>query len=186
MVLMICGGLLPLLMCNGNDVVRSDGSWVIMPLNPTWKSEVMDLWSTLRTDSYVLLMFPMFFCSNWFYTYQFNGINEAHFDIRTRALNNLLYWTAQIAGAMIFGYSVDTHRFRRTVKAKVTWVMLFCLTMGVWGGGFAWQLSVPDRNGLQSAPLPVMDWNTRGYWQSMLLYMAYGFFDAVWQSSVYW
>lgn len=183
---MASGGFLALLMCNGDDVVRSDGSWVLMPKNPTWKTEVLALWDTLRTDTYVLLLFPMFFCSNFFYTYQFNGINQAHFNTRTRALNNLLYWTAQIAGAVAYGYSVDNKRFRRTIKAKVSWVMLFCLTMAVWGGGLAWQLSVPDRGNLDSEPIPVMDWTDQGYWKGMILYMAYGFFDAVWQSCVYW
>lgn len=183
---MALGGLLSVAMCNGNDVLRSDGSWVNMPENPTWATEVLALWETFRKDTYVILLFPMFFVSNFFYAYQFNGVNQAHFNTRTRALNNLLYWTAQIIGAIAFGYSVDNSRFRRSVKAKVCWLMLFCLTMAVWGGGLAWELSVPDRSSTDSTPLPALDWNSPDYGKGIVQYLSYGFFDAVWQACVYW
>lgn len=58
--------------------------------NPTWKTELLGLWETIRTDSYVVFLFPMFFASNWFYTYQFNDFNGAKFNVRTRSLNNTL------------------------------------------------------------------------------------------------
>lgn len=183
---MASGCLLALLMCNGDEVVRSDGSWVVMPPNPTWETEVWALWQTLKLDTYVILLFPMFICSNWFYTYQFNGFNQAHFNIRTRALNNTLYWVSQIIGAMVFGYSVDNNRYRRSVKAKACWVMLLTLTTAIWGAGLAWQRSVPDRRDGDSVLLPAMDWKDKSYWMGMLLYIAYGFFDAVWQACVYW
>jgi hypothetical protein len=180
------GGLTSLCVLNAKDVVRADGTRVHLAQFPTWKSEIVGLFWTLYTDSYVILLVPMFFASNLFYTYQFNGVNQAHYNIRTRALNNLLYWIAQIIGALVYGYSVDTAPFSRTVKAKISWVLLVVLTIAIWGGGYAWQKSVPDRVNEESPPLPAMDWATPGYGGPMFLYMAYGFYDAVWQSSVYW
>lgn len=32
------------------------------------RSEIMGLWTTLKSDSYILLLFPFFWASNWFYT----------------------------------------------------------------------------------------------------------------------
>ena len=183
---MVLGGLATLLMCDGNDVLRTDGTWVVMPLSPTWQTEMWAIGHTLKTNTYVILLFPMFACSNYFYTYQFNGFNEAHFNLRTRAVNNILYWTAQILGACWFGYTIDTDKLRRSVKAKASWLMLLFLTMAVWGCGYFWQRSVPDRKDANSLPFPVMDYKSRGYWKGIVLYMAYGFFDAVWQASVYW
>ena len=183
---MSTGGFFAYLSCNSNEVVRSDGTWVDMPKEPTWKTEIIWLWYTFLTYPFVVLLFPMFFASNFFYTYQFNGINQAHFNTRTRALNNLLYWLCQIGGAFAFGYAIDSTHFRRSVKAKLAWIVLLVLTMAVWGGGLAWQLRVPDRQNNQSPHLPTMDWKSPGYRQAMVLYMAYGFYDAVWQSCVYW
>lgn len=95
------GGALAWSLVNADDVVRKDGSKVVLMKHPTWKSEIVGLFETLRDDPWVILLFPMFFASNWFYTYQFNDVNLAHFNTRTRALNNVLYWTAQIFGALI-------------------------------------------------------------------------------------
>ena len=49
--LMALGGFLALLMCDGDDIVRSDGSWVLMCKNPSWKRELRALLKTLRTDT---------------------------------------------------------------------------------------------------------------------------------------
>jgi hypothetical protein len=94
--------------------------------HPTWKTELLGLWETLRSDPYIILLFPMFFASNWFYTYQFNDVNLAQFNTRTRALNNTLYWIAQMFGAGIFGFALDFPNIRRTTRAKAAWVAMFC------------------------------------------------------------
>ena len=48
---------------NSKDVIRPDSSRVILIKNPTWKSELLGLYTTLRIEPYVLLLFPMFFTS---------------------------------------------------------------------------------------------------------------------------
>lgn len=152
----------------------------------------------------------MFLASNWFYTYQFNDFNSAKFNIRTRSLNSILYWTSQIAGAYIFGYGLDVKSVRRSMRAKVVWGVLFVITMVIWGGGYAWQKGYTRA---ETAPktAPKMDWTSRGYVGPMFLYMFYGFYDgkppssapppsprklphfpltnttlAAWQTCVYW
>lgn len=81
----------------------------------------------------------MFFASNWFYTYHFQDVNLARFNIRTRALNSILYYSMQIVAAYIFGFTLDSTRVRRSLRAKISLVVLFVLTMVIWGGGYDYQ-----------------------------------------------
>ncbi len=70
-VLMGAGFILAMFLCNPHFVRRDDGSRIILMKNPTWKSEIKGMLQVLRTDWYIILLFPMFFSSNWFYTYHF-------------------------------------------------------------------------------------------------------------------
>ena len=56
-------------MANPKAMIRSDGTRVIPPRHPSWKTEFYGLWITLITDPWIVLLFPMFFASNWFYTW---------------------------------------------------------------------------------------------------------------------
>jgi MFS family permease len=180
-VLTALGAILAFFLCDAKSVVRNDGSRVIVMKNPTWKSEFIGMWETLKDEPYVILLFPMFFSSNWFYTYHFNGVNLAQFNTRTRSLNSVLYWLAQIWGAMIFGYCLDLTRFRRTVRAKALWIVLFVLTFAIWGGGYAFQAkytraeveagdATPDDT---SDDYQKLDWTDSGYIGPMFLYIFY-------------
>ena len=148
---------------------------------PTWKTEILGLWETLRNDPYVILLFPMFFASNWFYTYQFNDVNLARFTVRTRALNSTLYWLAQMFGAYIFGCALDFTSIKRTTRAKAAWFVMFVLTFAIWGGGYVFQQKYT-----RDDAAPTYDWRTNGYSGPMFLYIFYGFYDAAWQTCVYW
>lgn len=130
----------------------------------------------LWTDFWIVCVFPMFLASNWFYTYQFNDFNSAKFNIRTRSLNNILYWTSQIAGAYIFGYGLDIKNIRRSMRAKVVWGVLFVIIMTIWGDGYAWQKEY-TRAETASKTAPKMDWTSSGYVGPIFLYMFYGFSD---------
>jgi len=177
---------------DARTVVRADGSKVILMKSPTWKSEIYGLYEVFITDPYILLLFPMFFASNWFYTYQFNAFNGARFNTRTAALNNVLYYIMQIVGAFIFGYALDIEGVRRSTRAKAVWVALFTLTFAIWGGGYAFQnytraeVSHTDAAGNADPLVPILDWKSHGYVGVMFLYMFYGMFDAAWQTTVYW
>ena len=194
LILTLCGAFLALCLVNGNKVIRRDHSKVILMENPTWKTELFGLWETIQTDPYIALLFPMFFVSNWFYTYQFNDVNLAQFTTRARALNSVLYWCAQIFGAGIFGVLLDLNRFRRTTRAKAAWVALFVLTMVVWGGGYHFQKGYTRADVSKGADTPndpsddyaKMDWTSEGYAGPMILFVVYGMYDAIWQVTVYW
>ncbi|KAF2429160.1 MFS general substrate transporter [Tothia fuscella] len=189
LILTILGALLAWALVDAKNVIRDDGSHVILMKNPTWKTEIWGLYEVFRSDPYILFLFPMFFASNWFYAYQFNGVNGAKFNTRTAALNNTVYYIMQIVGAYIFGYALDIPTIRRTVRAKAVWVALFALTFAIWGGGYKFQKGYTREDTNHKNPNPdtvIYDWTTPGYGGPLVLYMFYGFYDAAWQTAVYW
>ncbi|KAF3388435.1 hypothetical protein F1880_003719 [Penicillium rolfsii] len=189
-VLMFFGACLALFICDADKIVREDGSRVILMKSPSWWTEIYGLWETVKAEPYIILLFPMFWSSNWFYTYQQNGINGAYFDTRTKALNGFLYWFAQIVAAVIIGPLLDFEGVRRSVRAKIAFAVLFVLTMVIWGGGYAWQKHYTredvGKDAIAAGTFTPWDWTTKGYVGPMFLYFFYGMYDAVWQGVVYW
>jgi len=189
-VLMLLGAILALGLCNAGNVIRKDGSKVILMKNPSWKTEIVGLFETIIQNPWVVLLFPMFFSSNIFYTYHLNNMNGAHFTTRTRALNNTLYWSSQIIGATIFGYALDINKVSRTVRAKASLVSLVVLTFVIWGGGWAWQKEQAPREVVmadEGTSYVRIDWlDGSKYLGPMFLLMFYAFYDAAWQTCIYW
>lgn len=181
LVLMAVGFVLAWALSDSKYIKRKDGTRVIVMKNPTYKSELIGLWETIRSDSYIILLFPMFLASNWFYSYHFNSVNGGYFNIRTRSLNSLLYWLMQMVGAFVFGSLQDMKFLKRTTRAKVLFGILFAVTMGIWGGGYAFQKQFTRATADGS-----VDWTDSGYVGPMFLYMFYGFYDAAFQTSTYW
>ncbi|KAL4913174.1 major facilitator superfamily domain-containing protein [Aspergillus aurantiobrunneus] len=181
MVLMVVGFILAWGLADSKYIVRQDGTRVITMKNPTWKSELIGLYETLLSDWYIITFFPMFLASNWFYGYHFNAINGAYFSIRTRALNSILYWAMQMVGAFLFGLILDMKFLKRPARAKFIWFILFALTMGVWGGGYAFQRTYTRENSERNK-----DWTDSGFVGPMFMYMFYGFYDAAFQTCAYW
>ncbi|KAF2025271.1 MFS general substrate transporter [Setomelanomma holmii] len=185
LVLTLIGACLAWTLVDARDVIRSDGSKVIVMKHPSWKSEIVGLWQTFFTDPYVILLFPMFLASNWFYTYHFTEINAAYFNTRTRALNGVVYYIMQIVGAYIFGFALDFKGVRRTSRAKAAWGALFSTIMIIWGCGYMFQKTY-DRAWAEDKNNAKKDWSDAGYGGPFVLYMFYGFSDAAWQTCVYW
>jgi MFS family permease len=188
LVLTFLGAILSFTLANARSIIRDDGSKVILMKNPTWKTELLGLWETIREAPWIVLLFPIFWSSNTFYTYQLNNMNGAHFSIRTRALNSTLYWAAQILGALVFGYALDFPGTRRTTRAKASFAALVVLTFALWGGGWAWQKKQVTRQVVEDTEVEYdrLDWTEDGYIPAMFLFFFYGFFDAVWQTTIYW
>ncbi|OXV07173.1 hypothetical protein Egran_05063 [Elaphomyces granulatus] len=183
MVLMAFGFILAWGLSDSKYIKRKDGSRVITMKHPTWFSEIKGLFETLRTDLYIVWLFPMFLASNWFTTYHFNSVNGAYFNIRTRSLNNLLYWVCQMIGAFVFGMLLDLKYLSRPTRAKLNLFLLFALTMGIWGGGYSFQTTY-TRASIHDATKT--DFDDSNYIGPMFLYMFYGFYDAAFQTCAYW
>lgn len=174
----LAGCLLPM-----DKVYKSDGSKVSAKKYPRIQDEIKGMWHVLRLEPKIYFLFPMFCASNWFYTYQFNVVNGARFNVRTRSLNSLLYWLSQMVGAILLGLVMDSPRFTRPTRAKIGWSALFVISLVVWGGGLKFQLGVTREN---VTDLDLIDFHDGAYIGPMFLYMFYGVFDAVFQSFIFW
>ncbi|KGR12460.1 hypothetical protein MEM_02527 [Candida albicans L26] len=186
-ILMICGSVLANFMLPISKVWKSDGTRVMTKTHPYWKDELIGLGRTLIKEPKILLMFPMFFASNWFYTYQFNNVNYGRFNLRTRSLNSLLYWLAQMFGAIVLGYILDFKKFKRSTRAKIGWAILFVTSLAIWGGGLKFQMSF-TREEVESKPPKIsqLDFKDGAYIGPMFLYIFYGVFDAIFQTYTIW
>lgn len=185
LVLTLIGAALAWTLVDARDVIRADGSKVIVMKHPSWKSEIVGLYETFFTDPYIILLFPMFLASNWFYAYHFTEVNGAYFNVRTRALNGVVYYLMQIVGAYVFGFALDFKGVRRTTRAKAAWAALFVTIMIIWGFGYMFQKTY-TRAWAADKSNPKKDWSDPGYAGPFVLYMFYGFSDAAWQTCVYW
>lgn len=78
LVLTGIGFLIPLTMADPNQMIRTDGTRVTTPRQPSWKTELYGLYIALRLDPLIILLFPMFFASNWFYAYRRQQITPTY------------------------------------------------------------------------------------------------------------
>ncbi|THU79894.1 MFS general substrate transporter [Dendrothele bispora CBS 962.96] len=186
LVLTAIGITLPLFMADPKKMIRTDGTKVPIPLEPSWKTQIYGLWVALRTDPLIILLFPMFFASNWFYTWQFSGFNGAIFNIRARALNNLLYWSSQIFGSIFMSFILDLKRFRRRTRAFSSWIILLLMTFVIHTWAYFYQKSYTRDTYPPNDDSQKIDIYEPQYIGKAFLYVLFGVFDAMWQSSIYW
>ncbi|KLO05029.1 MFS general substrate transporter [Schizopora paradoxa] len=186
LVLTCIGCAIPMLMANPKNVIRSDGSPVVVPRRPSWKAGLWGLWTCLRDDPYIIFLFPMFFASNWFYTWQFNDYNGALFNIRGRALNNLVLWSSSIVGSIANGLLLDNRYLSRRSRAFAGWVVLLAMVLIVNIWAYFYQknytrASVSPANGyiaidIDDSRFPARVW----------LMIFCGLLGSMWQTTSYW
>jgi MFS family permease len=176
------GMIIPFFMADPEKMIRTDGTKVTTVRHPSWKSEFKGLYIALRFDPAILLLFPMFVASNYFYTWQFNDFNGALFNIRTRALNSLVYWSTQIFGAIAIGTLLDQGRFPRRVRAFSGWFVLLIMVFIVHIWGYQFQKGYTR----ETLPTTRIDFKDKGYAAHVWLYIFCGLLDSMWQTTAYW
>ncbi|KAK0556166.1 hypothetical protein OC846_001385 [Tilletia horrida] len=187
LVLMVLGSLVTWCLKKPEDVIRSDGTRVVVPTQLSWKLEIKGLFWILRSDPYIICLFPLFFASNFFYTIQFNAYNGALFTLRTRALNSMLYWLAQMFGAFSLGLILDSTRLSRRRRAWIGWAICFVLIWAVWGGTYAKQRTYTRESVADGSGYVRVDYtDSRAYAGLVILYIMDGIVDSVWQCLVYY
>jgi len=187
LVLMCCGAVLAFFLVPPEKIVRKDGTRVQKVRMPTVASEVLGLWETLRSDTYILALFPLFWASNWFYTYQQNCYNLFLFTVRGRAFTNIWYWLAQIFGALAFGTFLDYKGLSRRNRAIGGWVILFAVVNIIWGCGSIIDTRYHNERILMSQKqTPNINVGDRDFVGLTFLYVFYGVLDAMWQTYAYW
>ncbi|KAF8364523.1 hypothetical protein HHK36_033509 [Tetracentron sinense] len=182
MCFMAAGTILSLGILHPSRVVRDDGtrcSNINYSKVSTEALEILKLFANWR----LLLIVPAAWASNFFYSYQFNNVNGVMFNLRTKGLNNVFYWGAQMLGSIGIGYILDFSFQSRRMRGFVGIGVVGVIGTAIWAGGLANQLNYSHHD------LPVrLDFKESGddYAGPFVLYFSYGLLDAMFQSMVYW
>jgi len=186
LVLTLLGACIPFLMTPPSKMIRTDGTQVQPLRHPTWIAEFTGLGVALYTDPMIMLLFPLFLVSNWFYTWQENDYNAALFTIRTRALNGMLYWATQMFGSIIFGLVLDTPRLARRTRAYIGWVCLLVVVMVTQGWSYHYQKGYTRESVAGQTEEEKIDFTSPGFAAYIWLYIFLGLLDSMWQTAAYW
>ncbi|KAJ1666702.1 hypothetical protein GGF38_002860, partial [Coemansia sp. RSA 25] len=131
----------------------------------------------------MLGLLPMCFTSNFFYTYQFDNINGALFNVRTRGFNNIFYWGAQMVGSYAISFLLDSTRFGRKTRGYIAFAVVFVVFNAIWGGSLALNIKYPTGLALADK-IDFKDSSRAG--GAITLYVFCGIGDALYQSFAYW
>ncbi|KAF9937547.1 hypothetical protein BGZ67_001115 [Mortierella alpina] len=185
MVIMGLATLLAVFLTRPSNIVRDNGEPVIVAKFAGIKAEFVAIMSVF-CDWRMLLLIPAFFFSNFSYTYQFNDFNGFNFNIRTRSLNSILFWVAQIIGALVIGYLLDRMPMRRPRRAMLGLFIIALLFMATWIGALMMQLKHKwERKTLKQDQLIDLE-HGDNYTGPLAIYAMFGFCDAAFAVYCYW
>ncbi|KAG0246194.1 major facilitator superfamily transporter [Mortierella sp. GBAus27b] len=195
MIVMTLGALFSVLLLPSSKVIRRDGSRVVRIRYSSPISELKSVLGLFR-DWRMLTLVPMFFSSNWVYTYQFNAVNAFNFSPRSRNVNSMFYWMAQIIASIFFGAFLDRAQWSRPTRARYGLMLLTAVCIGTWFGGFLFQRTFGPKSSVLENNVYVKNTadfhdidlvnNAKEYIGPFFLYFAYGIFDAMYQGYSYW
>ncbi|KAF9900822.1 hypothetical protein BX616_002486 [Lobosporangium transversale] len=138
----------------------------------------------------------MFLTSNWFYTYHF-FLNSSNFSLRTRSMNSMCYWLAQIFASILFGRLLDYASWTRRIRARYGLLTLTLTLLAVYIGGIIFQTKWGPKSAIQNEKgvwvknpddylkIDMVD-NSSEYIGPFFLYFFYGATDAMYQGFSYW
>ncbi|GMY07688.1 UNC93-like protein 2 [Fagus crenata] len=182
MAFMAAGTLLSLAILPPSKVVRDDGTRCSNIKYSNVSTEVAEILK-LFLNWKLLLIVPAAWSSNFLYTYQFNNVNGVLFNLRTRGLNNVFYWGAEMFGSVGIGYIMDFSFQSRRMRGFVGIGVVALFGTAIWSGGLANQLKYSRGEKLQT--LDFKD-SGRDFAGPFVLYVSFGLLDAMYQSMVYW
>eukprot|EP01053_Blabericola_migrator_P009786 Blabericola_migrator_1__9785@NODE_536_length_7757_cov_263_784395_g64_i2_p3_GENE_NODE_536_length_7757_cov_263_784395_g64_i2NODE_536_length_7757_cov_263_784395_g64_i2_p3_ORF_typecomplete_len461_score53_10UNC93/PF05978_16/1_5e28UNC93/PF05978_16/2_2e03UNC93/PF05978_16/2_5e02MFS_1/PF07690_16/1_2e18MFS_1/PF07690_16/3_2PUCC/PF03209_15/1_5e03PUCC/PF03209_15/1_1e05PUCC/PF03209_15/4_3e02Cytochrom_B561/PF03188_16/0_25Cytochrom_B561/PF03188_16/4_8Sugar_tr/PF00083_24/0_0054DUF3099/PF11298_8/1_9e03DUF3099/PF1 len=188
--LMCLGAVAGLILVSPTKVKKEDGTMVeFEKAGSAWQEIKGAL--LMVTNRHAQLLTIYFLASNWYYVYQFNYVNGALFNVRTRGFNSMLYWGSQMASAYVIGKLLDAPSLSRkrravlgfwyvTALCVVTWVLGIVLQY-VFEGGY-------DKSNFLDGgiPEPIDLTESKRAAFPIILYIIYGWSDACIQAFAYW
>ena len=189
---MLVGAGLTVLVLPPAKIVRDDGTKattttsrvVVVPFSSPAAAEGAEILKLFTNWKMLLVLLPAWASSStgtlFFYTDQFNG---GVFTLRTKGLNNVVFWGAQMIGSAGIGYFLDFGFASRRKRGLFGVVAVAVVGTAIWGGGLANQLKY---RGVELVdPIDFKDGHHR-YAGPFMLYFCYGLLDAMFQTVIYW
>ncbi|PQM41278.1 UNC93-like protein 1 [Prunus yedoensis var. nudiflora] len=179
----VIGGLIPFVLnYNRSEAASVNDATLIGFMYSSVSIEVVEI-AKLFGNWKMLLIIPAAWSSNFFYTYQFNNVNQVMFNLRTRGLNNVFYWGAQMLGSIGIGYIMDFSFKSRRTRGFAGITVVGIVGTAIWVGGLVNQLTY-SRDDLPEK----LDFKDSGsdFAGPFVLYFSFGLLDSMFQSMVYW
>lgn len=184
LVIMLTSIVTSWLLLPPHAVVRADGTVVELEDAISPRQEFSELWKLMK-DWRMIALFPMFFSSNYFYSYQ-GAITTALFNGRTRALIALLEGVGQVLGSVAIGQLTDNLPFGRRKRALISAILVFIFNCIVWGCGLGFQVQFNRSDEVVRGSEIPWDWTVGVSIGPILLLMAYYVADATYQGLAYY
>ncbi|KAJ2508404.1 hypothetical protein IWW47_000630 [Coemansia sp. RSA 2052] len=185
----VCGSFCALVLAPPSKVNRSDGSSIEIKKVENILDDAMAI-LRLFADPMMLLLIPMMFSSNFYYSYQFGPYNGSLFTTRTKGFNNIWYWGAQMATSFALTKLLDHQSLSRKLRALIGVAITFCAVNGVWAGTLEIQSRYThgaSAAGLTDYPGGAIDFrDTARAAGPCILYACMGIQDALWNNMAYW
>ncbi|KAL7516811.1 hypothetical protein ACHAWX_001786 [Stephanocyclus meneghinianus] len=138
-------------------------------------------------NKYMLLLTPLIIQSNWFYAYEFGGINGLLFDAPTRGLNSAVYWGISGISSYVGGtYYLDRESIgARRQRAIRGLLMISAINIGQWVYALIYQFSTGYDKG--NVPDPLINYSDgAAFAVPFILFMYCGLADSLVQTYAYW
>lgn len=190
-VLESLGAVSALLLAPPENVVRDDGSHVVLMKYTDVRYEALEI-LRLFMNKWMLLLVPMSVVSNFFYSYQWGAFNGSLFTVRTRGLNSMLYWASQMIAAYAISFLHDARSASRRQRGLSSLALTTILANVMWGCTLFFQLRythgpLVDSGKTTDYPGGLIDFvESKRAAGPIILYCFMGIVDALWQSFAYW
>ncbi|KIJ47918.1 hypothetical protein M422DRAFT_226229 [Sphaerobolus stellatus SS14] len=184
-IIILIGVASSFLVLGPNHIIRPDGTLVKLSTKTSTTQEVKGMIALFKNWK-MLALLPMFFASNYFYSYQ-GAINANIFDGPTRALNATLSGAGAIIGALLIGFIVlddsKLWKLKRRTRGYLGFAIVTGMTIIVWGVGLSWQVTFNRADFTDANRISYHQANYKG---KGALFFFYYFGDACYQALAYW
>ncbi|ORX88943.1 hypothetical protein K493DRAFT_319102 [Basidiobolus meristosporus CBS 931.73] len=160
-------------------VIRENGSRVTSKTGFNISHELHQIPRTLLKKN-ILFLVPIFFYTNFYYSYRLGHFTHELFTDRTVTFNTICYWASQMLGAFTFGQYLDNPLCVRSKKAQLGLVFIGFFFTITWVGCLLMELKY---SAVVSLRVDILD---DSYSASLVLILLSGFSDATIQSWCYW
>ncbi|KPI45554.1 uncharacterized protein AB675_812 [Cyphellophora attinorum] len=162
-------------------VTRDDGTHLAIFEAVEFRTELVHCVELLRDWRILMLLLPLF--STEITLGLIPTLNAHSCNLRTRSLNNLIYWAIQIPSALFFSQVLDNHRLTRRMRGMTA--LSINVILSVLGWGLA--IGIQKRLNLTRGPFkPTLDWSSPEYGWICALMIVFGVLFIINQMLVNW
>jgi hypothetical protein len=180
---MLVSIVLALALVEPSKIVRSDGTVVSVAKHQPLRTELANIFHSVKREPWIVFFLPFSFGALFYPAYQTNDFNGYFFNVRTRAVNGLLYGIAQMLGSMLLGLMLDLPFMKRKTRAILGWASLTTVIFTVsLCGYFAMRHS--NRAVPYNPPLDITSGSLAHKY--MTLYFFFGWQDGMSQAFAFW